>query len=199
MRPLCPRCALPAPACLCRWITPTSNRIPLLVLQHPAESRQAKGSVRLLQLSLGHSHCLVGDRFDPAALEALLCPPAAADTACAGQPLLLFPDGAGDDGERAAPPPCPGPLVLLDGTWRQARQLLQAHPQLQALPRWALRDPPPGRYAIRRAHRPDQRSSLECACLALGRLEGRPLHYQPLLAAFDGWVASVVARLPTRT
>jgi hypothetical protein len=29
-------------------------------------------------------------------------------------------------------------------------------------------------------------------------LEGRPAHYQALLAAFDGWVASLVARLPPR-
>jgi DTW domain-containing protein YfiP len=38
-----------------------------------------------------------------------------------------------------------GPLVLLDGTWRQARALLRRHPSLQALPRWALPDLAPPR------------------------------------------------------
>lgn len=194
MRPACPRCALPLPACLCRWITPTDNRVALLVLQHPQEAHHAKGSVRLLQLSLANSRCVQGERFEPAALAALL-QPAVAPGQDRPQPVLLFP--AGDDTPTTAPP-CPGPLVLLDGSWRQARSLLQANPLLQALPRWALRSPPPARYAIRRAHRPEQRSSLESACLALGELEGRPAHYQALLTAFDGWVASVAARMPPR-
>ncbi len=194
MRPVCPRCALPLPACLCRWITPTHNRVGLLVLQHPQEAQQAKGSVRLLQLSLANSRCVVGERHAPAALASLL-QPAAADGQAPPQPVLLFPAG---DGAPATAPPCAGTLVLLDGTWRQARRLLQANPLLQDLPRWALPSPPPARYTIRRAHRPDQRSSLEAACLALGQLEGRPAHYQALLAAFDGWVASLVARLPPR-
>jgi len=84
-------------------------------------------------------------------------------------------------------------LVLLDGTWRQAHRLLHAHPGLQRLPRWPLASPPPSRYAVRKARREDQRSTLEATCLALGALEGRPAHYAPLLAAFDGWVAALMA------
>jgi DTW domain-containing protein YfiP len=80
-------------------------------------------------------------------------------------------------------------LVLLDGTWRKTRKLLHANPLLQALPRWPLPAPPPSRYTIRRAQRPDQVSTLEAACLALGHLEGEPARYVPLLSAFDGWVA----------
>lgn len=195
MRPVCPRCALPVPACLCRWITPTANRVPLLVLQHPQEVDQAKGSVRLLRLSLAQCHCAAVESIDALGLTARLAAAAGQghpQPACAA-PVLLFPGG--DPG--ADPwPPVTGPLVLLDGTWRQARRLLNASPVLQALPRWALPTPPPARYTIRRAQRPEQRSSLEAACLALGLLEDRPAHYQPLLAAFDGWVASVAARQP---
>lgn len=100
--------------------------------------------------------------------------------------------GAAHDPRSALPRP--SRLVLLDGTWRQARALLRANPLLQGLPRWALPDPPPSRYAIRRAHRPGQRSTLEAACLALGLLEGRPAHYAPLLDAFAAWVAAEQAR-----
>ena len=74
MRPVCPRCALPLPACLCRWITPTHNRVGLLVLQHPQEAQHAKGSVRLLQLSLANSRCVVGEHVPPAVLAGLLQP-----------------------------------------------------------------------------------------------------------------------------
>ena len=88
----------------------------------------------------------------------------------------------------------PRTLVLLDGSWRQTRRLLQANPLLQLLPRWALPAPPPSRYLIRKAHRPQQRSTLEAACLALGTLEGRPAFYAPMLAGFDAWVAELAAR-----
>jgi len=67
--------------------------------------------------------------------------------------------------------------------------MLREHPKLQQLPRCALPAPSPSRYTIRKAQRPDQRSTLEAACLALGSLEGRPAAYAPLLSAFDGWVA----------
>lgn len=185
MRPVCPRCHLPLPACLCAWVRPTANWLPLLVLQHPQEAAQAKGSLRLLGLSLSACRVQVGESFDAAALAAWLGPP--------GSSWLLYPDAPG------APPaadglPQPAQLVLLDGTWRQARALLRRHPALQALPRWALPGVAPSRYRIRRAQQPMQRSTLEAACAALGLLEGRPAHYAPLLAAFSGWVDAVAAR-----
>lgn len=200
-RPACPRCHLPLATCLCRWVVPTANRCAVLVLQHPDEATQAKGSARLLGLSLQHLRCVVATQLDDAVLDDCLGRP--------GHSLLLFPaeaaaagrpDGSADGPwaepcDAVDPRPMPGQLVLLDGTWRQARQMLRAHPRLQALPRLAMADPPPSRYAIRRAQRPQhQRSTLEAACLALGRLEGRPGYYAPLLAAFSGWVAEVAAR-----
>jgi DTW domain-containing protein YfiP len=186
MRPLCLRCQRPLPACLCAWVRPTANQLPVLVLQHPREAAQAKGSVRLLGLSLQACTVQVGTEFDPAALAAWLGPP--------GASLLLYPDAPGAAPRPAGPLPHPARLVLLDGTWRQARGLLRSHPALQALPRWALPDLAPPRYSIRRAQQPGQRSTLEAACAALGLLEGRPAHYLPLLEAFSGWVAEVAAR-----
>jgi DTW domain-containing protein YfiP len=117
--------------------------------------------------------------------------------------LLLYPARPGDPTAAAAltlPLPLADPagwrLVLLDGTWRQTRQLLRLNPLLQSLPRWALPAPPPSRYAIRRAQRPEQRSTLEAACLALATLQGDAERFAPLLAAFDGWVAAELARRP---
>jgi DTW domain-containing protein len=188
MRPICPRCQRPLRACLCAWVRPTTNRLPVLVLQHPQEAGHAKGSVRLLQRSLSDCRVLVGDRFDPEALAHWLGPP--------GGSLLLYPDAPGlpaMQASPAAPLPSPARLVLLDGSWRQARSMLHRHPLLQALPRWALPVLAPSRYAIRRAHQPAQRSTLEAACAALGLLEGRMAHYIPLLDGFSAWVAQLAA------
>jgi DTW domain-containing protein YfiP len=177
-------------ACLCAWAVPTANNLPLLVLQHPQEAAHAKNSVRLLRLSLAQCRVAVGEVFDPAALAGWL-----------GEgSLLLFPDAPGNHAA-AAPAsttpgalPCPTRLVLLDGTWRQARALLRTNPLLQRLPRWGLPVLDAPRYAIRRAHRPDQRSTLEAACAALGLLEGRPAFYGLLLDGFSAWVAAEQAR-----
>lgn len=190
-RPICPHCARPLRACLCAWAVPTANALPVLVLQHPQEAAHAKSSVRLLRLSLAQCRVEVGEAFDARALAGWL-----GDEADGGS-LLLFPDQPSAGLAQASLPgalPRPARLVLLDGTWRQARALLRANPRLQQLPRWGLPDLAPPRYAIRRAQRPGQRSTLEAACAALGLLEGRPERYAPLLDGFGAWVAAELAR-----
>lgn len=186
-RVTCARCLLPQRSCLCRWITPTANATPLLVLQHPSEVAQAKGSLRLLRLSLQRCRCEVGEVFDAQALSSWLGAPASC--------LLLYPAGPG---EAATAPPPAAQLVLLDGTWRKTRKLLHANPLLQQLPRWALPAPSlssaPSRYRIRRAQAPHQRSTLEAACAALAAIEGDATRYEALLTAFDGWVDQVASR-----
>ena len=187
-RPACARCQLPLRGCLCAWLRPVHNSVPLLVLQHPAEATQAKNSLRLLRLSLSDCRCVVAEQVDAPSLAAWL----------GRNAVLLYP---GTAAANAPPlPAMPGPLVLLDGTWRQTRRLLALHPLLQALPRCLLQSLlpalPPSRYLIRKAQRPEQRSTLEAAALALGALESRPDHYAPLLQAFEGWAASQAAMRP---
>jgi len=205
-RPLCGLCGLPLRSCCCRDIRPTANEVPVLILQHPQEVAQAKGSVRLLRLSLARQRCEVGAQFDPAWLAAWLRGAAHPDGPGDGRtPCLLYPaaatadDAAAAGGPEAAAkcslPPIGSPmmpmtrlrLVLLDATWRHSRQMLRAHPQLQALPRWSLQSPPPSLYAVRTAAAEHQRSSLEACCLALAQLEGRPERYVPLLSSFETW------------
>jgi DTW domain-containing protein YfiP len=229
------------PSCLCVWIRPTANQVGLLVLQHPMERDQAKGSARLLRLSLARCRCEPGERFDPEALAGWLTANPAGGPV---RSLLLFPNlfpnsvpnpfpnplpqalpqpfqaapfqPAGPDA-LAAPGPAVLPemhtppkrckptttnewqLVLLDATWRKARKMLALNPLLQALPRWGLCELPPSRYAIRKAQRPEQRSTLEAACLGLGQLERKPACYDALLSAFDGWVVESAARVPGAT
>ena len=80
--------------------------------------------------------------------------------------------------------------------------MLYLNPLLQQLPRLALSQTPASRYLIRKAHRPDQLSSLEATCYALEQLEqsaqgsqDKP-RYLPLLEAFDGFVAQQSAYVP---
>ena len=77
---------------------------------------------------------------------------------------------------------------MLDATWRKSLRMLIASPGLQTLPRLSLQHLPASRYRIRKARQAHQLSTLEACCQALGELEGEPARYEPLLAAFDGFV-----------
>ena len=189
-RKSCLRCLRPQAACLCEWVRPTDHRTEVLVLQHPQEQRQAKNSVRLLRLSLAHCEVVVGDRFAPGALQALLQRPGRVTR-------LLYPDVP------AAPAPpnpkthadAPVRLVVLDATWRKSLRMLLEHPVLAALPRLSLDAPAPTRYrTIRAARRDDQVSTLEATVQALAMLERQPFDPTPLLDAFGSFVAAVAAR-----
>jgi DTW domain-containing protein YfiP len=196
----CSRCLRPQRTCICRWITAIPNQVSLLILQHPLEVNNAKNSARLLHLSLAQSRIEVGEKFEPQHVRALLD---------GMRSVLLYPE------TQAAPrfdpawamqsqpslplPPLPLPplqLVLLDATWRKSRKMLHLNPALSQLPRLALSDTPPSHYAIRKAHLPDQLSTLEAACHALGMLEGDAVRYAPLIEGFDGFVAQQASYVP---
>jgi len=189
-RAACVRCQRPQATCLCALARPTAHRTEVLVLQHPQEQRQAKNSVAMLRLSLAHCEVVVGERFAPAALAALLHRPGR-------ETRLLYPDVP------AAPAPLASGsaagaavrLVVLDATWRKSLRMLLEHPALAALPRLSLDAPAPTRYrAIRAARRADQVSTLEATVQALSMLEGPAFDAAPLLDAFGRFVADVAAR-----
>jgi DTW domain-containing protein YfiP len=188
-RSLCAACLRPASACICAWVAAVPQAIEVLILQHPLEVGNPKGSARLLHLCLPGSQLLVGETFAQSQLQTLL----------AGKNnLLLYPDTIEPVAGIAAPPPFDPAstvpperlrLVVLDGTWRKSRKMLYQNRLLQALPRLALRATPPSHYLIRKAHAPDQLSTLEATCYALMQLNDEDRCLQPLITAFDGFVA----------
>lgn len=164
------------------------------MLQHPQEQRAAKNSVRLLRLSLAHCEVVVGERFAPEVLSALLHRPGRATR-------LLYPDVPAAPAPRGAQAQAqaeagqPVRLIVLDATWRKSLKMLLEHPALAALPRLALAAPAPTRYrTIRAARRSDQVSTLEATVQALAALEGPAFEPAPLLEAFGDFVAALAAR-----
>lgn len=195
-RAACPACLRPAATCICGCASRVATDTALLILQHPLEVRQAKGSARLLHLCIPGSVLLTGETFDPTLLADAL-------HGDGRQPLLLYPqtdplapaplqldDVRGQGGARR--------LVLLDGTWRKSRKMLHLNPQLAALPRLALRAMPPSAYRIRKAHAPHQLSSFEAAAYALMGLqgEGGDAGLDRLLASFDDFIVQQARFLP---
>ncbi|BDT70658.1 hypothetical protein os4_01650 [Comamonadaceae bacterium OS-4] len=193
-RPTCPHCLRPQATCLCHLAVPTVSACELLILQHPLEVHHAKNSARLLHLSVPGSRMVVGEAFDEVALQALLPGPRTT--------VLLYPPTAYEGHAAPAllePSQLQHPetlrLVVLDATWRKSRKMLHLSPGLQRLPRLALDEVPAGRYAIRKAHAPGQLSTLEATCAALAQLERNAERWQPLLAAFDAFVAGQMVHI----
>ena len=204
-RRMCGTCLRAQSACICGWIVPLQPQVEVLILQHPLEVQQTKGSARLLHLSLTGSRLEVGEQFDPALLQQWLQAPGKTS-------VLLYPGDAdqqtppvpADDLPADNPPPNNPPLpislpaapqdirlIVLDGTWRKSRKMLYCNPLLAELARLSLADMPPSHYRVRKAHRPDQLSTLEAVCYALAQLECDEAKYAPLLAAFDGFIGQL--------
>lgn len=188
-RARCAGCGLPASTCVCALVTRVDNEVEVLVLQHPREAAEAKGSTRLLGLALARCRVVAGEVFEPDALLALLGGDVSGNA-------LLYPSD-GPDTQMKPSAAAATRLVVLDGTWRKSLRMLHANPLLQALPRVSITPSAPPRYAaLRKARRVSQLSTLEATCAALAQLEGAPGRYGPLLAAFARFVEQGAARAP---
>ncbi len=167
---------------MCGLVARVRNEVDVLVLQHPDEVGQAKGTARLMRLGLARCRVAVGEIFETDALLEML------DGDVSGS-ALLYPSDTVAGTRSPMPPARPRRLVVLDGTWRKSLRMLHATPLLQTLPRWALSLSRPSRYgALRKAALSTQLSSLEAACVALGEIESAPARYEPLLATLDRFV-----------
>ena len=197
-RSMCAQCLRAQSACICAWVVALQPLVQVVILQHPLEVRQAKGSARLLHLCLAGSTLDVGEQFDQAQLQSLLYAPDC-------HTVLLYPADAPtpnklpDKATNADPAsnaqtrqndmlPQNIRLIVLDGTWRKSRKMLYCNPLLKQLPRLCLQGLPPSHYRVRKAHRADQLSTLEAVAYALAQLEQDEAKYAPLLAAFDGFI-----------
>jgi DTW domain-containing protein YfiP len=148
----------------------------VLVLQHPREHDKAIGTARIAQLSLPCAEVAVGvDFHDHPRVRALL-----ADASY--PPVLLYPGPQAKDLTRE-PPQGPVTLVVIDGTWHQARSLVRKNPWLQALPHYSLTPDAPSEYRIRREPALHCVSTIEALAHALGALEGEPERFQSALMA----------------
>lgn len=167
--------------CLCATLAATSTRTRVVILQHPRESDVAINTARLVELQLENAerHVAIQLAEVPALRERLNDPAAPA--------ILLYPgDGARD--LALEPPAGPVTLVVLDGTWWQAKKLFQQNPELARLPRYCLSPSAPSRYRIRREPALHCVSTIEAIGEALALLEPSGFDREALLKPFDAMV-----------
>ncbi len=204
----CPRCAKPPSLCVCEGIVPLANRVALLILQHPQEQDKALGTARLTALHFQNAALKVGLSWpslagalgrpaDPRRWAVLYLGSAqAASLAGEREIVALDRKGAALAEQDAALAAIEG-VVLLDGSWSQAKTLWWRNPWLLKARRVVLGPRQPSRYGkLRREARRDALSTLEATALLLSRLEDRPEIKAALLASFDRLLARYRALAP---
>jgi DTW domain-containing protein YfiP len=195
--PDCPRCLKPSTLCVCEGIAPIDNRIALVVLQHPQEQDKALGTARLTTLHFRNAIFKIGLSWP--SLAAILGRPAdpqrwavlylgsarPADLPPGRDVVVLDAKGAALPDQDAALRGIAG-IVVLDGSWSQAKTLWWRNPWVLKARRVVLAPGRPSRYgALRREPRREGLSTLEAVGLLLGRLEGKPEIEAALLASFE--------------
>jgi hypothetical protein len=106
--------------------------------------------------------------------------------------VLLYP-GEGAIDVASHPPPGPVTLVVVDGTWWQARKVIRANPELSALPRYTFTPPTPSEYRIRKEPDAACVSTIEALVHVLGVLEGDRERFHALLAPFRAMIDAQIA------
>ena len=197
----CPHCAKPAALCVCDSVTPVENRVELVVLQHPQEKDRTLGSARLavhaltratfkVGLSWPSLSRMLGREADPARWAVLYLGSANAEKLAPGKAVVILNrkgEPVGD--QRGALRDLEG-VILLDGTWSQAKALWWRNPWMLKCRRIILGPPRPSRYgSLRKEPRRDGLSTIEAAGFLLARLENAPEIETALTQTFERMLA----------
>jgi DTW domain-containing protein YfiP len=196
--PDCPRCHKPLALCVCDSITPIESRVSLLILQHPQEQDRALGTARLTAMHFADAVLKIGLSW-PSLSKALGRPVAdpsrwavlylgsakVADLEAKTDIVAINRKGEVEDNQRAILKDIEG-IVLLDGTWSQAKALWWRNAWMLKCQRVILGPSRPSRYGkLRREPRRDGLSTIEAAAMLLSSLGRRPDIAETLHASFE--------------
>jgi DTW domain-containing protein len=193
----CPQCHKPMALCVCNGIVPVENKVSVLILQHPQEQDRALGTARLTSLhfrdavmKIGLSwpslSKILGRAADPHRWAVLyLGSVKAASLAPDREIVFVNRKGELERDQDALMRDIEG-IVLLDGTWSQAKALWWRNAWMLKCRRVVLGPRRPSRYGrLRREPRRDGLSTIEAAGMLLSRLERRPEIEEKLTASFE--------------
>ncbi len=198
----CPHCGKPMPLCICDSVTLIENRIAILILQHPQEQDRALGTARLTARHFENAVVKIGLSWpslskalgrpvhDPSRWAVLYLGSAkASELDTDAEIIAINRKGKMEEGQRAILKEIEG-VVLLDGTWSQAKALWWRNAWMLKCQRVIFSPRQPSRYGhLRKEPRRDGLSTIEAAGLMLAALEERPEISATLNASFERMLA----------
>ena len=200
--PDCPQCHKPEPLCICDSVEPIESKISLLILQHPQEQDRALGTARLTALHFKNAVLKIGLSWpslskalgrpvhDPSRWAVLYLGSAKVSDLDTDRDIVAINrKGEVEDSQRAILGDIEG-IVLLDGTWSQAKALWWRNAWMLKCQRVILGPARPSRYGqLRREPRRDGLSTIEAAAMLLASLEKRPEIAATLNTSFETMLA----------
>jgi len=169
----CPRCAKARAICICDRVQAIDTKLRVVILQHPQEDDVTLGTAKLVTLTLPKAQIRVGlswasldhalgtknaDKSRWAVLAAAKLPAELPESAKGQAVVLVDRNGAVLDAQRHR---LDG-VIVLDGTWSQAKTLWWRNAWLLKLPRIVLTPREPSMYGrLRKEPRRDYVSTLE--------------------------------------
>jgi DTW domain-containing protein YfiP len=210
--PDCPHCGKPLPLCICDSVTPIENKVSLLILQHPQEQDRALGTARLTAMHFENAVVKIGLSWpslskalgrpvdDPSRWAVLYLGSAkVSELDTDAEIVAINRKGEIEPHQRAILGDIEG-IVLLDGTWSQAKALWWRNAWMLKCQRIILGPKRPSRYGqLRREPRGDGLSTIEAAAMLLAALEKRPDIAETLNGCFERMLAryrQVQAEMP---
>jgi hypothetical protein len=197
----CPHCLKPRALCVCEGITRIDNKVSLLILQHPQEQDRELGTARLTALhftdallKIGLSWAsltkILGRPTDPQRWAILYLGSVKAAAVLPDRDIVVVnKKGNAVDHQDSALRGIEG-IILLDGTWSQAKALWWRNAWMLKCKRVVLGPKRPSRYGkLRREPRNDGLSTIEAAAMLLARLERKPEIEAALHASFERLLA----------
>lgn len=193
-RARCPQCNRALVACFCHTISQIDNELPVIILQHTGEVKHAKGTAKIVELSLNNIDVFVGEDYTDN--EELLTKLAAKKS------LLLYPQDdailpqqlAQQVSENDTLKLSDYQLVVIDGSWKKAFKILQLNPFLSDLPAIGIDAVNESDYRIRKSSRSDSLSTLEAIHAVLTAVEGEK--FEGLLTSFKAMVDFQIQSMP---
>ncbi|KAM5300421.1 tRNA-uridine aminocarboxypropyltransferase 2 [Ctenodactylus gundi] len=170
-RPECSRCSRPQKVCLCPFLPvhPLHISTCLYIIQHPAEESKVLRTVPLLAACLPQDKCKVkiGRRFSEERDIELSAVCRKSGT------LILYPGAEAANLEEfiLESPVYPSTIIIIDGTWSQAKDIFYKNPLFRLPKQVQLKTHVSSQYVIRMQPTNSCLSTLECAAAALSILE----------------------------
>ncbi|KYL34273.1 DTW domain-containing protein [Pseudoalteromonas agarivorans] len=187
-RQVCERCLFTPSTCICGAIKRLTNKVSVVILQHPSEEKIAKNTAKLLNLSLTDCKIIKGENnTDFAMLNSLPVK----------STVLLYPNEHATYLDDTNPKPALSNithLIVIDGTWKKAYKILQLTPLLTKFKTVSFKQLPQNRYAIRKAPRADSLSTLEAVAHSLLLIE--QLNPAPLYNLLDELIQKQTQHMP---
>lgn len=206
-RARCQQCLRPPVACLCHTIKPIDNQVNLVIFQHPSEVKHARGTAKIVELSLNNCEIMIGEDFsNHPGFNALL-------QDSSRHLMLLYPNDQAISPSRLRHQLAQGAggghdlslsdltIIVLDGSWKKAYKIYCLNPILQTLPCIGISAGidvnNQSNYRIRKSSRRDSLSTIEACYQLLTELEGDQRCFDCLLDSFDFMVDYQLNAMPS--